>query len=259
MAPPFIVFLIVLLYPNLVASDRWNEMVVWNVGQGQWLTHIQPHSCDHFDMGGEFATWSEVIKACGDRPNRLFLSHWDSDHIGFIPKAKRLLPEICLAVPPKGGPPSIDKRMLLKDIPSCLLRDSKLGVTAIQTFSLSNEDPPLANASHVFVVDNKWLIPGDSPQREERIWLNEPLPFDNIDRLILGHHGSRTSTSAQLLRRLVHLKVAVTSARRYKFGHPHRQTVQKLHKLGIEPLRTEDFGNVRWREGPRQRGLKEAL
>jgi competence protein ComEC len=243
MGKAFALFLTLILYPHVLARDRFNEMVTWNVGQGQWVTRVTPTHCDHFDMGGEVAPLLEVAQLCGGAANRVFLSHWDLDHVGFVHKARRVLPQMCLAQKPKGHSNSLIKPNLLEDLESC---DNQIS-SDIEIFSKAEAHPAINNASHVFVVKN-WLIPGDSPQREEKLWLHEDVPLENVDHLVLGHHGSRTSTSTQLLRRLHHLQVAISSARFHKFGHPHLQTVRKLENMGLRPLKTEDFGHIHFRE-----------
>lgn len=62
--------------------------------------------------------------------------------------------------------------------------------------------------------------------------------------LALGHHGSRTSTSKDLLKELPNLKLAIASARKRRYGHPHRETVEALGKFKVPILSTEDWGNI---------------
>lgn len=55
--------------------------------------------------------------------------------------------------------------------------------------------------SSVFLVQNQFLIPGDSTEKAEKIWSLDPrLPLARV--FILGHHGSSTSTSEILLEHL---------------------------------------------------------
>jgi competence protein ComEC len=62
--------------------------------------------------------------------------------------------------------------------------------------------------------------------------------------LVLGHHGSRTSTSSLLLDHLPRLTAAVSSARFRKYGHPHARVRRDLAKRHIPLLRTEEWGNL---------------
>ena len=66
---------------NLEFINIW---VVWDIGQGQWVTHLTTEACLHFDIGGEIGSYKYIDhplkKNCSDKKNILFLSHWDFDH-----------------------------------------------------------------------------------------------------------------------------------------------------------------------------------
>lgn len=216
--------------------------VIWNVGQGQWLTQITPERCQHFDMGGEFFPWKRLRQICGNKDNEIHLSHWDWDHIGALakPALVRTLPQRCLALPPVGKT-SKYKKSLLADLSPCLSPASEL---RIWTSSTQEKD---SNArSHVLLHQNI-LIPGDSPQRQEALW--SQLPWVRQSRvLILGHHGSRTSTSERLLASLPNVRLAIGSARWARYKHPHPQVLKRLRQHRLPFLRTEDWGHI-WIEG----------
>jgi len=88
------------------------------------------------------------------------------------------------------------------------------------------------------------LIPGDSPAPAEKIWLPQLLPILNgqpIEVLILGHHGSYTSTSEDLLQKLSP-KVGIASARKRRYGHPHKIIEKRLRDYEASILSTEFWG-----------------
>lgn len=86
------------------------------------------------------------------------------------------------------------------------------------------------------------LFPGDSPRAQEKRWFPQ-APLDTRI-LVLGHHGSRTATSHQLVARLRHLKMAIASARFKKYGHPHIETKARLKQAHVPLLKTEDWGHL---------------
>jgi competence protein ComEC len=96
--------------------------------------------------------------------------------------------------------------------------------------------------SQVFLAAG-FLLPGDSTKKEELAW-GSLLPQGLPRVLILGHHGSRTSTSEFLLNHLPLLKLAISSARWRRYQHPHAQVLALLRKHKIPILRTEDWGSV---------------
>ncbi len=223
------------------SSDHFTEMIVWNVGQGQWITQSSLSECLHFDIGGETSPLEAVDRICHTLFNAVYFTHSDLDHIRFVKIAAHRLPFFCIAQRPMDVLTSPLKISLFSQLKNCEVRRED-----VQTI-LSPEFMFHKNASQVFLVAQRWLIPGDSPQAEERLWIDKILSKSAIRFLILGHHGSRTSTGSNLLRALSSLEVTVASARRAKYGHPHPQTLKRLASHGLLPLTTEDFGHLRFR------------
>jgi competence protein ComEC len=230
-----LMFLILLLLPVYLPGDSKRKLIVWNVGQGQWVTVIQGEDCLHFDAGGEFAPWDAIRKLCGDKMNHIYLSHWDTDHISFVPLLARKMPACIESIGP--GPVTHKKLQRIIRIPHC----------SETVNGLWNWRPRIGRSandwSQVFAIDGA-VIPGDSPKSQEKFWLQLLPPALAMRILILGHHGSRTSTSLGLLARLQFLRMAIASARERRYGHPHAQTVELLQRMGVPLLRTEDWGSI---------------
>lgn len=232
-----LMFLFAVLFPVFVSSDFKPVVIVWNVGQGQWVTSVEQQQCLHFDVGGEFKPANEKLKFyCDGKQNALFFSHWDWDHIGLVKYLDQHLPQVCMAQMP-GGEGSEAKQHLLKKIPIC----SKINFP-VQI--LLARDAKSTNANSNIFLNGSLLIPGDSPTSQEKLWLQKIPNPRKIRTLVLGHHGSRTSTSRELLQALPYLRLAVTSARQKRYGHPHLQTQMRLQQQHIFMLRTEDWGHI---------------
>lgn len=258
------------------------ELVIWNVGQGQWVTLKTSRDCFHFDLGGDRAPWSNLINLCGEaRANVVALSHWDMDHINFVAKAATRLQNVCIQKLPL-GPVSEHKLRLISGIPKCLVPFSRQDSNGQQQndngFSqnftsyiseITTDDigapkrhllrgrlfePRSSNAMSRVVVALNTLIPGDSDVATEDNWslaLTRLGLAQKIKLLILGHHGSRTSTSELLLKRLPNLAQAVASARFSKYGHPHRETLDRLFKSGVAVIKTETWGHLHFQINPK--------
>jgi hypothetical protein len=99
------------------------------------------------------------------------------------------------------------------------------------------------------VVEVGWagrrvLLPGDLGGEAERELASH---IGAADVLIVGHHGSRTSTSGDWLE-AVRPGVAVISAGRdNSYGHPHPEVVQRLVDREVEVLRTDLHGTIELR------------
>lgn len=252
----WLVILILLLAPSYQISklEQRSELIIWNVGQGQWVTWILPgpeNECRHFDIGGDLDQSSKVAKRCRGLKNRFFLSHWDWDHIGLLPKYLPQISDACLQKGPVGEA-NERKTKLLARLPQC---EAVRSPWWLELFRAPLEEPQFRNLSrktnnhlsHVFwLKTKKILIPGDSTTIEEKIW--SKVTPRSTKGLILGHHGSRTSTSDLLLAQLPELKWAVSSARFSRYGHPHQDIVQRLKKNKVPLLKTEDWGTLHFLE-----------
>jgi competence protein ComEC len=90
------------------------------------------------------------------------------------------------------------------------------------------------------------LLVGDAEHEEERALVERFGAGLRADLLKVGHHGSRTSSSPALLAAVEPRVAALSAGVRNRFGHPHPRTLAALQERGIEVLRTDRGGAVRW-------------
>jgi competence protein ComEC len=62
--------------------------------------------------------------------------------------------------------------------------------------------------------------------------------------LRLGHHGSRSSTSANFLEAVAPQVAIYSAGRGNSFGHPHREVLDRLKALGIPTFGTDTYGTI---------------
>ncbi len=67
--------------------------------------------------------------------------------------------------------------------------------------------------------------------------------FD-CDVIKIGHHGSHTSTSRELLDAATPDIAVISCGKGNDYGHPHRETLEKLKEHGIKLCRTDKDGTV---------------
>ena len=244
----FFLFMLVFFIPvDLFSPNRSPRLIVWYVGQGQMVTYSDIQTCIHFDMGGEVFPIKKLVKECGQKTNQVFFSHWDWDHVNFTRRAWKRLPSFCRLNRP-GGEGSKKRQEFLLAVPLCEKKAIKLAqkiFREIEFPAYRNRDKKSSVAnkySRVVVVKEKVLIPGDSPGSSETLWLNNiKAP---VEILVVSHHGSRYSTTDTLLKYLPYLKIAVVSARRKRYGHPHPIVKNKLANRNIPLLSTEEFNHI---------------
>ena len=68
--------------------------------------------------------------------------------------------------------------------------------------------------------------------------------LSHIDILKVGHQGSKTSTSSELLQQITP-DVAVITVGPNNYGHPSPLIVDRLQQAGAEVLRTDRQGDIR--------------
>ncbi|MDX2053537.1 MAG: DNA internalization-related competence protein ComEC/Rec2 [Polyangiaceae bacterium] len=94
--------------------------------------------------------------------------------------------------------------------------------------------------------ERRVLTVGDAEVAEEGLLARQYGAQLKADFLKVGHHGSRTSSTAEFLR-LVRPQVALVSTGfRNRFGHPHEVALERLRASGAAVFRTDRNGSVVW-------------
>lgn len=87
------------------------------------------------------------------------------------------------------------------------------------------------------------LLTGDMGAEVERI-LVRTVQLPRVELMVVGHHGSDTSTSLQLLQ-AVQPELAVISVGAHNaYGHPEPAVLERLRAAGAEVYRTDEMGTV---------------
>lgn len=101
--------------------------------------------------------------------------------------------------------------------------------------------------SVVFRLDhgeNSFLFTGDAPSFSEKEMILRGVDLD-ADVLKAGHHGSKTSSSEDFLKKVTPSAVVISSGRDNSYGHPHQEVLERLEKYGINILRTDKDGDIK--------------
>ena len=231
----FAVFIMLLFSPATLPESPGSYMIVWNVGQGAWTTVLMGDECWHFDAGGEHFP-KAVESLCRQKINKLFISHDDWDHIGFIPHLSSW-PKVCLFQLPRQIS-SPRKQKIFEHLSICKPSSEVQEVEDSVHGKTSND------LSRVYYLAKaQALFPGDSTATEEKWWASRAQNL-KVKWWLLGHHGSQFSSSQELVQDLHHPWAAISSARYKKYRHPHPLIQARMRKNGIPLLRTEDWGNL---------------
>ena len=84
---------------------------------------------------------------------------------------------------------------------------------------------------------------GDSGKVAENYLMNNNLA-KNIYLLLVGHHGSKSSTSDEFVV-YAKPKVSIISSKKSVYGHPAKRVVDVLKKYNSKILITENLGAIK--------------
>ncbi len=242
------------------------ELVAADMGQGHAvLVRTATHSL-LYDTGPRYSAETDagqrvlvpLLRAWGERLDRIVISHQDSDHSGGAPAVMAMQPQadvltsIAIEHPlqqlskmqrcERGQswvwdgvrfevlhPSASDyERKLKPNALSCVLR-----VTALPGAGLH---APAISA----------LLAGDIEAAQEQDLLQSGQALQ-ADWLLVPHHGSATSSTQAFLEAVQPRIALVQAGYRNRFGHPRADVVQRYSDLGVQVVQTPRCGASVWR------------
>ena len=91
--------------------------------------------------------------------------------------------------------------------------------------------------------NNSFMFMGDAEETSEQDMISTGMNLD-CDVLSLGHHGSASSTSWDLLEATSPSWAVISCGLNNSYGHPAEETMGKLSDMDIPVFRTDDQGTV---------------
>lgn len=96
----------------------------------------------------------------------------------------------------------------------------------------------------VFNDNHRFIFTGDAYKKQEREVISSREETIKADVLKVGHHGSRTSTSEDFLKEVSPRVAVIMAGKDNRYGHPHREVLEKLEYFGIKTMRTDRDGDI---------------
>jgi competence protein ComEC len=94
------------------------------------------------------------------------------------------------------------------------------------------------------------LIAGDIERAAERELLRRAPGLLPADALVVPHHGSATSSTAEFVETVAPRYAVFTVGYRNRFGHPRENVLERYRDAGSALLRTDTAGAVELRFAP---------
>lgn len=91
--------------------------------------------------------------------------------------------------------------------------------------------------------NTSFLFTGDAEDVSEGEILQKQLDIQ-ADVLKVGHHGSHSSTTQEFLDKVNPTYAIISCGKDNDYGHPHKETLDKLNKKGVKVLRTDLSGTI---------------
>ncbi len=236
------------------SGEEWEgvRFDVLDVGQGQCIVVTCGDECVLIDCGGEDDADSTAISHLLSRGitdiDALILTHGHADHVNgahyltetidtkavYMPASDRSNATFIRISETQGdeGTVFVEGDMSLK------LSDMEISILTLPDGKDENE-----NGLVVIVRDGDYelLITGDIPDKLERHIL-ERVP--DCESYVLGHHGSKTSSSQALLNKALPELCVISVGEGNSYGHPSEATLARLEKLNAEVHRTDVEGTI---------------
>lgn len=257
--------LLVLLFLNFVvfkelANRKPSEQLhvyFLDIGQGDSIFIDSPsHGRILLDGGPNKRVLTELGRILPFNDKRIDVvieSHPDKDHIGGLPEVINRFDVKAFMEPGVESPNTVDdaikKEIKDKNIPDILARRGMVvdfGDGVKLEILFPNQDVSKWETNDASIVakliygDKSFLLTGDSTIKAENLLMS--LDKDVLKSTVLkaGHHGSHTSTSL-LYAQVVAPEYAVISVGKdNQYGHPHKETIDTLNKIGAKIVSTED-------------------
>ncbi len=240
----------ILVWTEVTGTERLGSARVafLDVGQGDAI-FIEAENGSRLLIDG--GTDTSVLRELGGllRPSErridvVMATHPDLDHIGGLPDVFERY-DVGLFLEPGVADDGDDYRMLLDAVREEGLKPVlvKTGMTLMLApkvrldILFPDRDVTGLEANSGSVVarlmcgTNSFLLTGDSPSFIEEYLVDSRVMLQS-DVLKLGHHGSRTSSSESFLSAVAPKAAIVSAGCDNRYGHPHKEVLERLHTLG---------------------------
>lgn len=232
------------------------EVHFLDVGQG---LSVFIESDGHYMLydGGDSSKSSFVVSYLKDQGvqtlDYVVASHYDSDHLNGVIGALHAF-DIGIVI----GPDYVHDSNLYQSFMDTVssigknvehpsvgaeysLGNSKFVILAPANISSDSNN----NSVAVKIVngENSFILTGDAESSSESAMCNSGLNID-CDVLCVGHHGSASSTSWDFLQRTVPEYAIISCGNENQYGHPDKDTMDKLQSMEISVFRTDKQGTI---------------
>lgn len=251
------VVLLIAVFLLPLRTER-DTLIVFDVGQGLSVygslagTDTQDGASWMYDTGAQFRSGfslgdavvaKNILALSGRQLDLLFISHSDNDHAG---GERGLLRKIRVGST-YAGQPSQKYHKDCHDLSHQWQMNEGLkwrvfNPVGLDVNRLSDND--LSCVIQIEMAGKRILIPGDAEKKIERVLIEQFGEKLQSDILLVGHHGSKTSSSDAFIRTINPQLAIISSGFNNPFRHPHQSVMGRFKRLAIPVYNTAQSGAV---------------
>ncbi len=251
---------VLLWQPARMAPGQF-ELLAADIGQGNAvLVRTASHSL-LYDTGPRLSPDSDagsrvlvpLLRALGERLDRVMLSHRDMDHIGGASAVLAMQPQAVLISSVEDGHALQAQHPATRCTAGQRWDWDGVAFEVLHPQAADYEARNKSNAmSCVLRISNgsqSALLVGDIEAAQELRLVTIDAARLNADVLLVPHHGSKTSSSEVFLDAVRPQLALVQAGYRNQFGHPAAAVVARYEARGIRLVRSVRCGAARWQSG----------
>ena len=239
-------------------ADGQGDMAVHFIDVGQGLAILVQSGGENllYD-GGNRSHADEVVQYLKNQQvetiNYMISSHYDEDHLGGLVKCLDTFEvEHVLGADYVHTSDLFNTFMNTATAHAIIVEYPSVGDTyefGTGSFTVMAPDGISQNSNDNSVVirlvngNNSFMFMGDAEETSEQDMISTGMNLD-CDVLSLGHHGSASSTSWDLLEATSPSWAVISCGLNNTYGHPAAETMGKLSDMDIPVFRTDDQGTV---------------
>ena len=218
------------------------KITVWDVGQGlSVLLQTASHNL-LYDSGTAHAAEMALLpnlRAAGiTRLDAIIASHHDDDHDGGLPAVQQRYPDAALWA----GQPENYPRARYCQSGTTWTADGVYFEWLTLPHSADTPDNDASCVLRVITGSHALLITGDLSARGEAQLIAQYGNALQSDVLVLGHHGSKSSSSGAFINHVAPRWAIASSGFANAYRHPHPDVINRLAAHGVTLLRTDTQG-----------------
>jgi competence protein ComEC len=235
------------------------ELVAADMGQGHAvLVRTATHSL-LYDTGPRYSAETDagqrvlvpLLRAWGERLDRIIISHQDSDHSGGAPAVMAMQPQadVLTSIALEHPLQQLGSMQRCERGQSWVWDGVRFEVlhpsAADYERKLKLRPNALSCVLLVTAADTSALLAGDIEAAQEQDLLQSGQALQ-ADWLLVPHHGSATSSTQAFLEAVDPSVAIVQAGYRNRFGHPRPDVLRRYRDLGVLVVQTPRCGASTW-------------